>query len=192
MGTRLVIKCLAMPDIEYDYAQVPTVWRFSQAHKFIRGLMGPFGSGKSSACVMEVVQWATLDTRAETPRTRRAIHRASSPMSRACAERKLRQAEASMQLTTVCAAGSAAHANAINSAPVDDVQENRAPGGPGGITRRNHTQVLAQNAFYYGACGVLQSLARLLERGDVEEMHRVIERHGRRISAVRKLPPLRH
>ena len=61
-----------------------------------------------------------------------------------------------------------------------------------GITRRNHTQVLAQNAFYYGACGVLQSLARLLERGDVEEMHRVIERHGRRISAVRKLPPLRH
>ena len=114
-----------MPDIEYDYAQVPTVWRFSQAHKFIRGLMGPFGSGKSSACVMEVVQWATLDTRAETPRTRRAIHRASSPMSRACAERKLRQAEASMQLTTVCAAGSAAYANAINSAPVDDVQENR-------------------------------------------------------------------
>ena len=47
-----------MPDIEYDYAHVPTIWRFSQAHKFIRGLMGPFGSGKSSGCVMEVVQWA--------------------------------------------------------------------------------------------------------------------------------------
>src|SRR4029077_12495433 len=119
-----------MPDIEYDYAHVPTIWRFSQAHKFIRGLMGPFGSGKSSARVMEVVQWAALDTRAETPRTRRAIHRASSPMSRACAERKLRQAEASMQLTTVGAGGTKSHANAINSAPVDDVQENRATGGP--------------------------------------------------------------
>jgi len=47
-----------MPDIEYDYAHVPTIWRFSQARKFIRGLMGPFGSGKSSGCVMEVVQWA--------------------------------------------------------------------------------------------------------------------------------------
>lgn len=47
-----------MPDIEYDYTPVPTVWRFSQSRKFIRGLMGPFGSGKSSGCVMELVQLA--------------------------------------------------------------------------------------------------------------------------------------
>jgi hypothetical protein len=47
-----------VPDIEYDYAHVPTIWRFSQSRKFIRGLMGPFGSGKSSGCVVELVQWA--------------------------------------------------------------------------------------------------------------------------------------
>src|SRR6185437_10787810 len=48
-----------MGDIEYDYGPVPTISRFSQARKFIRGLMGPFGSGKSSGCVMELVQWAS-------------------------------------------------------------------------------------------------------------------------------------
>ncbi len=47
-----------MPDIEYDYAPVPTIARFSQSRKFIRGLMGPFGSGKSSGCVMELVKLA--------------------------------------------------------------------------------------------------------------------------------------
>jgi hypothetical protein len=47
-----------VPDIEYDYQHVPTIWRFSQARRFIRALMGPFGSGKSSGCVMELVQWA--------------------------------------------------------------------------------------------------------------------------------------
>jgi hypothetical protein len=47
-----------LPDIEYDYAHVPTIWRFSQSRKFIRGLMGPFGSGKSSGCVIEIPQWA--------------------------------------------------------------------------------------------------------------------------------------
>jgi hypothetical protein len=47
-----------VPDIEYDYAHVPTIWRFSQSRKFIRGLMGPFGSGKSSGCVIELAQWA--------------------------------------------------------------------------------------------------------------------------------------
>jgi hypothetical protein len=47
-----------VPDITYDYADVPTVERFSESRKFIRGLMGPFGSGKSSGCVVEIVQWA--------------------------------------------------------------------------------------------------------------------------------------
>jgi hypothetical protein len=47
-----------VPDITFDYTPVPTVWRFSQSRKFIRGLMGPFGSGKSSGCVMELVQLA--------------------------------------------------------------------------------------------------------------------------------------
>ena len=47
-----------MADIEYDYAVVPTIGGFSESRKFIRGLMGPFGSGKSSGCIMEIVQWA--------------------------------------------------------------------------------------------------------------------------------------
>lgn len=47
-----------MADIEYDYSPVPTILRFSRSRKFIRGLMGPFGSGKSSGCVMEIVRWA--------------------------------------------------------------------------------------------------------------------------------------
>lgn len=46
-----------MADIRYSYSAVPTVKQFSQSRKFIRGLMGPFGSGKSSGCVMELVKW---------------------------------------------------------------------------------------------------------------------------------------
>ena len=43
---------------EYSYADAPTLKRFSQSRAFIRGLMGPFGSGKSSGCVIELVRWA--------------------------------------------------------------------------------------------------------------------------------------
>lgn len=46
-----------MDDIVYSYDNVPTVKRFSDSRKFIRGLMGPFGSGKSSGCVIELVKW---------------------------------------------------------------------------------------------------------------------------------------
>lgn len=42
-----------MREIEYDYGGVPTVKAFSESDAFIRGLMGPFGSGKSSGCVIE-------------------------------------------------------------------------------------------------------------------------------------------
>jgi hypothetical protein len=44
-------------DIRYSYADVPTIKQFSQCRKFLRGLMGPFGSGKSSGCVIEIVKW---------------------------------------------------------------------------------------------------------------------------------------
>lgn len=47
-----------MADIVYDYAHAPTIKRFSQSNKFIRGLMGPFGSGKSSGCVIELIKIA--------------------------------------------------------------------------------------------------------------------------------------
>lgn len=42
----------------YSYASVPTIKRFSQSRAFIRGLMGPFGSGKSSGCVIDLVKWS--------------------------------------------------------------------------------------------------------------------------------------
>jgi hypothetical protein len=45
-----------MIQIEYDYQFVPTIKKFSQSDKFIRGLMGPFGSGKSSGCVIELIR----------------------------------------------------------------------------------------------------------------------------------------
>lgn len=42
--------------ITYSYRNAPTILAFSESDSFIRGLMGPFGSGKSSACVIEIVQ----------------------------------------------------------------------------------------------------------------------------------------
>lgn len=42
----------------YSYAGVPTIERFSESRAFIRGLMGPFGSGKSSGCVVELLNIA--------------------------------------------------------------------------------------------------------------------------------------
>jgi len=42
--------------IEYDYGPVPTIERFTDSTKFIRGIMGPFGSGKSSGCVLEIIR----------------------------------------------------------------------------------------------------------------------------------------
>ena len=64
----------------------------------------------------------------------------------------------------------------------------------GGITPRIHAQVLAQNAFYLGARRTLQSLARLLEDGDVEQVHDVIVRHGRQLKKMRAVaaPARRH
>ncbi|HEU4344813.1 MAG TPA: hypothetical protein VFU31_24960 [Candidatus Binatia bacterium] len=47
-----------MVDIVYDYKHAPTIKRFSQSDKFIRGLMGPFGSGKSTGCVIEIIKRA--------------------------------------------------------------------------------------------------------------------------------------
>lgn len=48
-----------MADIRYDYKHVPTIKAFSESKEFVRGLMGPFGSGKSSGCVIELVKWAS-------------------------------------------------------------------------------------------------------------------------------------
>ena len=44
-----------MPAV-YSCRNMPTIQRFMDSDAFIRGLMGPFGSGKSSACTIEVGQ----------------------------------------------------------------------------------------------------------------------------------------
>ena len=42
-----------MLNIHYSYADAPTLARFAKSKAFIRGLSGPFRSGKSSACTIE-------------------------------------------------------------------------------------------------------------------------------------------
>jgi hypothetical protein len=39
----------------YSYKHVPTLSAFSESNAFIRGCMGPFGSGKSTACLFEII-----------------------------------------------------------------------------------------------------------------------------------------
>lgn len=39
----------------FDYDDVPTIRAFSECNKFFRYLQGPFGSGKSSGCVAEII-----------------------------------------------------------------------------------------------------------------------------------------
>src|ERR1700688_4585435 len=41
--------------IEYSYKNCPTIKRFNESSAFIRGLMGPLGSGKSTGCVIEIM-----------------------------------------------------------------------------------------------------------------------------------------
>lgn len=41
--------------IRYDYEHVKTCYDFAMSDAFFRGLMGPFGSGKSSACINEIM-----------------------------------------------------------------------------------------------------------------------------------------
>ncbi len=41
--------------VKYSYADVPTCQKFAESNAFMRGLLGPYGSGKSSACVIEII-----------------------------------------------------------------------------------------------------------------------------------------
>lgn len=45
-------------EIKFSYEDAPTLQKFAESSAFIRGLMGPFGSGKSSACVIEIIRRA--------------------------------------------------------------------------------------------------------------------------------------
>lgn len=45
-------------NVRFDYNDVPTIRDFALSDMPVRGLMGPFGSGKSSGCVMEIARRA--------------------------------------------------------------------------------------------------------------------------------------
>ena len=40
--------------LKLDFSSAPTVGRFFNSDAFVRGLMGPVGSGKSYACCAEI------------------------------------------------------------------------------------------------------------------------------------------
>lgn len=42
----------------YSYESAPTIARFASDDSFVRMLMGPFGSGKTSGCIMEIIRRA--------------------------------------------------------------------------------------------------------------------------------------
>lgn len=44
--------------VMYDYSDVPTLREFTLCNERVRCAMGPFGSGKSSACVMDIIRRA--------------------------------------------------------------------------------------------------------------------------------------
>jgi hypothetical protein len=45
----------AITNLKLDFTKSPTVWNFLQDKSFVRGIMGPVGSGKSYACAAEIM-----------------------------------------------------------------------------------------------------------------------------------------
>ena len=45
----------AITNLNLDFSTSPTVWKFLKDKSFVRGLMGPVGSGKSYACAAEIM-----------------------------------------------------------------------------------------------------------------------------------------
>jgi len=45
----------AITNLKLNFTQSPMVWKFLQDKSFVRGLMGPVGSGKSYACAAEIM-----------------------------------------------------------------------------------------------------------------------------------------
>ena len=48
-------KMSAIPSLDLNFENSPTVWKFLHDESFVRGLMGPVGSGKSYGCAAEVM-----------------------------------------------------------------------------------------------------------------------------------------
>ncbi len=70
--------------LNYDYSDAPTLQRFSRSRKRVRGVVGPFGSGKSSACVIDIYRKACEQTpdRRGARKTRWAVVRNTYPQLR--------------------------------------------------------------------------------------------------------------
>ena len=71
--------------LKLDFSSAPTVGRFFNSDSFVRGLMGPVGSGKSYACCAEIFRRAVQQR--PSPRdgikfSRFAIVRNTHPMLR--------------------------------------------------------------------------------------------------------------
>lgn len=73
-----------MRQIDYNVADVPTIKAFLNSDAFIRGLMGPFGSGKSSGCLWDIINRGLKQTPGPdgVRRTRWAVIRNTYPMLR--------------------------------------------------------------------------------------------------------------
>ena len=54
---------------------------------------------------------------------------------------------------------------------------------------RMFSRTLAHGAFYAGARSTLKVLGYMLERGDIEQLHRTIDRQGRQINVITGLAP---
>ena len=69
---------------EYSYKTVPTIKTFNRDLSFITALMGPFGSGKSSGCVIKLIERAMAQEPSPdgVRRTRFAVVRNSYPQLR--------------------------------------------------------------------------------------------------------------
>ena len=46
---------MSSPRLQLDFSTAPTVYTMLQDDAFVRGLMGPVGSGKSYACAAEIM-----------------------------------------------------------------------------------------------------------------------------------------
>jgi hypothetical protein len=66
--------------IQIDYNPVPTIERFHQSQAYIRGVLGPIGSGKTAGCLMEIMHRAVeQQAYKKVRRTRWAVIRNTYP-----------------------------------------------------------------------------------------------------------------
>ena len=78
-------KAIAGPGLDLDFSKSPVVWEFLKSNSFVRGMMGPVGSGKSYACAAEIMMRAVRQKPSPIDGiryTRWAIVRNSYPMLR--------------------------------------------------------------------------------------------------------------